>query len=169
MTYMNLIGIVFWMMFLGSLGTYGYLQWKASKSFRKGNCLLWRHPENNEFKMAQLEYTEVADPPGGYWFDKKYWWLPEKKIRWCYELKIKDGDNTAFKLMPFEPEEWLDVDFPTARSLGDATDTTVERRVQKPRSKLLQNLAWGGTAVMGGVCVIGIMMLADMLGQGGPI
>ena len=167
MTYGLFLSIVFYILIIGSGGGYSWLQWTKSRSFRKGNCLLWKHPDNIDDQMALLEYCKIKNPPGGYWFDKGYWWLPEKKLRWCYELKVVEKGESTFKIMAFVPEEWIDIDFPTARSLGDATDTTLERKALRPRSQLLQNLAWGGTAVMGGVCIIGIMMLVDMLGKGG--
>lgn len=125
-------------------------------------------------KLAQLrlayqklegEARKAIALPGGDWYYKYSWLMGERELKWCYE--DKEGDT--YNLKAYEPDrelrEWaeLGVKLPTSSELAGDINWEPLKPAFMPDGKVLQKLAQGGTAILGVSCLIGILMLVDML------
>jgi len=141
---------------------YIWFNWAVLKGIVRGNCLVFKHPDNNPNGSAALEIEKVDYPPGPSYPLKANFFIPEKLVKWCYEEKGKDG---KWKLIPFVPDEHCDYKGQGSDQLANALDWRPAKRIFRQKNKMLEKIAWGGCAVIGCASLFGIMMLLDMLGK----
>ncbi len=143
--------------------------------------LSWGSIKKAILKTEALIKTTI--PIGGAdWFYKYYWFMPEKRMKWMYEFKDEKTDK--FVLKPYNPD--LEISrkvtiedskekktrsfrLPTSGELAAALDTTVLKRIEgrRLRNSTMEKLATGAIIAMPAVCVLAMLMLTDMLKQGG--
>lgn len=155
---------------MGAAGIALYIManWYEIKATRKGNCLIWRHPDNTIDSLSSLEFIKWDEAPGGYWPYKSFFFLSEKLIKWCYEIKKVDKDGAiTFEIEPYIPDKHIDYTGITCGELADALDWRPAKRLLSQKAPLLQKVAQGGVLIMGCAALFGIMALLDMLGKGG--
>lgn len=168
----TMMAMFFGMMMLFALGVptlYFVSNWQEIKITRKANCLIWRHPDNTPDSLAILELVEMEKAPGGFWPYKSFFFLPEKQIKWCYEVKeiAKGTGEATYKIEPYIPDDHIDYNGVTAGELADALDWRPAKRLLEQKAPLMQKIAQGGVLIMGLASLFGIMALLDMLGKGG--
>lgn len=106
--------------------------------------------------------------PGGDWYYKYSWLMGEKTIKWCKEEPKAEGDG--FNIVAYEPDEELEArgeDNPTSSELAEKINWEPAIRLLKPKAPVLEKIAQGGVGLLGISCLVGIMMLIDMLGPKG--
>ncbi len=167
---------VFWLMFLFLVTMFPVLylasNWREIQLTRKANCLLWKHPENTKDHVSALELINMESPPGPSWPYKAFFFLSERSIKWCWEVKkeVKTGQkkgNVSFKIEPFNPDDHIGAMQKTSASLFSAVDWEWCKPILGRTAPLMEKLAQGGIVIMGGVALFGIMALLDMLGKDG--
>ena len=142
--------------------------WYEIKLTRKANCLIWRHPDKESDGIAKLELIKWDDAPGGYWPYSSFFFLPEKPIKWCYEVKkVAEGGEITYEAEPYIPDSHIDYSGITTGQLADAIDWRPAKRLLEQKVPMLQKFAQGGVIIMGCAALFGIIALLDMLGKGG--
>lgn len=166
---MFMLGIIFFVLiaFL-ALVLYVTTNWKEIKATRKANCLIWHHPDNVPGCTAQLELAVIKNPPGPNWPYSSFFFLPEKMIKWCYEIKDtnKQGE-VSYSIKPFYPDDHIDYKGVTTGELADALDWRPAKRLIQQKAPVLQKVAQMGAIILGCAALFGIFALLDMLGKGG--
>jgi len=142
-------------------GLYVLIKWKALKAAITGNCLVWQHPENSPHGIVTLNLKKVENPPGPAYPFHSFFFLPNKLVWWCYEVKVKD----QWQLVPFLPDDHVDFAGQTTGQLAFKLDWRPAKRILRQKAKLMEKVAQGGIIILGCASLFGIMMLLDMLNK----
>ena len=151
------------LMIISIITLYLISNWREIKLTRKANCLLWKHPENTNEHIPSLELVNIENPPGQRWPYKSFFFLSEKSLKWCWEVK----EGGKFIIKPFDPDEFIDNKGRTSASLASAVDWDWCKPILGRTAPLMEKMAQGGVLIMGFAALFGIMALLDMLGKGG--
>ena len=146
---------------------YIWSNWAEIKMTVKGNCLVWSHPDNSDDGMASLDIRNIKDAPGPIYQYKSFWFLPEKSVKWCYDIKVvnKETGVIGFELAPYFIDNHLDTSGKTSGQLANALDWRPAKRLLRQKAKIMEKAAQGGIILLGCASLFGIMMLLDMLGK----
>jgi len=153
-----------------ALGVLLYIQsnWQEIKATLRCNCLLWKHPDKTKNNEVGIELAKLDDPQGIDWLYKSLWFLPQKNIKWCYEVKSTDENSgeITYGIMPYNPDEHIDVNSQPSAELAETINWEFALPILGKESPLLEKLAYGSAILMGCASLFGIMVLLDMLGKG---
>lgn len=132
------------------------------------NSLLWVHPENNDQNIAMLKLAKIKSPQGPYYGYKSLFLIPEKPMKWYWEVKNTDKETgeVSYKLEVFLPDQHMNLQGTTAAELATAVDWEWSKPLFKGPTPMLEKLAQGGMIIMGAASLFGIMALLDMLNKG---
>lgn len=149
------------------ISLYIMANWDEIKKTITGNSLVWIHPDNPESGLTTLDIKHFKNPCGPQYPYRSFWFLPEKRIYWVYEVKTEDYDpeNPTFDLKPYLPDKHIDFSGVKSDELADALDWRPAKRLLAHKAKVMEKLAQGGIIVMGCASLFGIMMLLDMLNK----
>jgi len=126
------------------------------------NAMVWKHPDNGG--GIRLELFKNKSPNQPFWI-KFYWWqFSEKPIYLWYEDKMLDKatNKEIFVLKPYEPQPDATK---SPNALYDNVDWECAHTFETVQSKLVEQIKMGMAVIMVVCCIIGVVMLADMLNK----
>jgi len=131
--------------------------------------MLWKHPDNTKNNEAGLDLVKLENPQGIDWRYKSLWFLPQKYIKWCYEVKNTDktSGEITYSIMPYSPDDHIDTKSQPSAELAETINWEFALPILGKESPLLEKLAHGSAILMGCASLFGIMVLLDMLGKEG--
>lgn len=165
-----LMSFFFWMILLFAIAfpiLFAIQNWREIKQTWKANCLLWKHPENTKENISTLELVNIPDPPGQNWPYKVFFFMPERYLKWCWEIKEGEGEDVSFKIEPFYPDDHIKFKGKTSASLANAVDWDWCKPILGRTSQFMEKLQQTGIIIMGCAALFGIFALLDELEKGG--
>ena len=159
--------IMFIALILLFLFMYIYINGATIKKVWKGNTLIWRHPENTNDRNPCMDIVKMTDAPGINWIFKTFFFMPEKPMKWCYEIQDVDKETgeITYSVSAFIPEDFIDYKGKTVGELLDALSWDCSVRIKSRKVPFLEKLAHGSMLLMGVASLFGIFVLLDMIGK----